>query len=167
MPNSRSIPPEAWAHAREALIRYFAARHGRSDAEDLAQEVLYRLLKREDFEFEDPAHFLRVCKGFARHVAQEQFRFNSRFTDFEDEPVAPGHTKSGKRDIESRILLEQVCRQGEQGLKSTEWSAILNAMSREFHDSTATAATSKERVFLHRVRAKLRAMLGEKITENR
>jgi DNA-directed RNA polymerase specialized sigma24 family protein len=166
MANSKSIGPDVWVHARESLIRYFATRHGRGDAEDLAQEVLCRLLDRDDFEF-DPADFLRVCKGFARHVAQEQFRFKSRFTDFEEDPAVPAHVQGGKREIESRILLEQIFRQGKQGLKSTEWDAILNAANRELQESPKTAATSGERVFLHRVRAKLRAVLIKKRTSIR
>ena len=50
MPNSRSIPPPAWEHAREVLIFIFSRRHGLSYAEDVALEAPAMLWSRDDYE---------------------------------------------------------------------------------------------------------------------
>jgi DNA-directed RNA polymerase specialized sigma24 family protein len=162
MPNSRTIPPEAYAHAREALFRYFASRYGRADADDLSQEVLCRLFEREDYEFDNPADFLRVCKGFARKVAQERFRAQSRYGSLDYDVPAPVHGANGQRDIEARVLLDQICRKGREGLRSADWRAICNAATLEETSTEGLPgrpATPRERIFLHRARAKLREII--------
>ena len=70
MPTCRSLSPDAWEQARQALVFYFSRRHGLANAEDLAQETLAAFWKREDFEFEREEDFLRVCYAFARRILQ-------------------------------------------------------------------------------------------------
>lgn len=86
MISCRSIPEETWEHARKALIYYFSRRHGRDTAEDLAQETLAELLKRDDYLFAAPEDFLRVCHAFAGNVLQAARRKEYRNQAVELDP---------------------------------------------------------------------------------
>lgn len=165
MANSRSISPEAWAHARESLIFYFSRRHARDDAEDLAQETLLTIWSREDYEFENEEDFLKVCYGFARHISKEGYRDSQRHTGAQLEPdlPAPQHERSGSRAIEARILLEKVCEIGRSKLMERDWQVIQQAadgdratMAHELKLGDANNA----RVRLHRARRKLAKLTG-------
>jgi hypothetical protein len=165
MPNCRSIPPEAWARAREALVFYFSRRHGRSNAEDLEQETLATLWSRDDYEFEKEDDFPRVCLGFARRISQEGFREAQRHSPGEPdhEISSPRHHASGQAAVESRILLEEVCRIGESQLRDREWQLILRAASSAGAPAVAESHRSdanKFRVYLFRARRKLRQATG-------
>jgi DNA-directed RNA polymerase specialized sigma24 family protein len=165
MANSRSIPPEAWAHARESLIFYFSRRHARADAEDLAQETLLTIWNKEDYEFEREGDFLKVCYGFARHVSKEGYRESQRHAGAELEPSfpAPQHEWGGARATEARILLEKVCAIGRSKLRDKDWQLIQQAaesdpasVAQELNMGNA----NKVRVRLHRARRKLAKLTG-------
>ncbi|HEY2390229.1 MAG TPA: hypothetical protein VGK22_03575 [Candidatus Angelobacter sp.] len=165
MRNCRSVAPEAWAHAREALVFYFSRHHGRSDAEDLAQETLLALWNREDYEFEREEDFLKVCYGFARHILKEGYRESRRHAG---EPLdastpAPQNELSGLRATEARILLDEVCEIGRSLLRGKDWQMIEQAadispasMAKKFKTGNA----NNVRVRLHRARRKLAKLAG-------
>jgi DNA-directed RNA polymerase specialized sigma24 family protein len=165
MANSRSISPEAWAHAQESLIFYFSRRHARADAEDLAQETLLAIWNREDYEFDKEEDFLRVCYGFARHISKEGYRETVRHAGVPLDPSLPmpQHEWSGARATESRILLEKVCEIGRSQLHEKDWQIIEQAadidratMAKEFNMGDA----NNVRVRLHRARRKLAKLTG-------
>ena len=165
MPNCRSITAETWAHARECLVFYFSRRHGRNDAEDLAQETLLSLWNREDYEFEKDEDFLKVCYGFARHITQQANREAGRHTGdpLEPCPPAPEHDSSGQRAMESRILLEEVCRIGESRLREREWKMIQQAVDSDratLAEKFKAGDANNLRVHLHRARKKLAKLAG-------
>lgn len=165
MPNCRSIPPAIWEHARECLVFYFSSRHGRSDAEDLAQETLLCIWNREDYEFEKEEDFLKICYGFARNISQQGYRAAERAAGKELDPElpAPQHDWSSQRAIESRLLLRQVCEIGQAQLRDEEWQVLQQA---EDSDRTTIARNLKMgdannvRVRLHRARRKLAKLTG-------
>ena len=165
MLNCRSIPPEAWARARESLVFYFSRRHGLSNAEDLAQQTLATIWSRVDYEFEKEDDFPRVCLGFARRISQEGFREAQRHSvgEPDHELSSPRHHAGGQAATESRILLEEVCRIGEAQLRDREWQLILQAAN---CDGTPAAAelhlsdANKFRVYLFRARRKLQQATG-------
>ena len=165
MANSRSISPEAWAHARESLIFYFSRRHARADAEDLAQETLLTIWNREDYEFDREEDFLRVCYGFARRISQEGYRETYRHAaeSLDDSMAAPQHEWSSARATEARILLEKVCEIGSSQLSEKDWQIVQQAadldrapMGRELKIGNA----NNMRVRLHRARRKLAKLAG-------
>jgi DNA-directed RNA polymerase specialized sigma24 family protein len=145
-------------------VRYFASRHGRVEAEDLAQNTLFKVWEREDYQFQNVSDFPKVCLGFARNVSFEGFRSerNSQSTlDFDT--AAPAHRAESHRAAESRILLDEVCKTGAARLKPREWGAILGAVSRaeSVHSPVRESSESnRDRVFLHRARRKLREITG-------
>lgn len=170
MPNSRTISPEAWGHAREALVFYFTRRHGSSQAEDLAQETLVALWGRDDFEFEKDEDFLRVCLGFARRVSQAGHRDVQRHSgkSMESEISSPQHHPDGVRATESRILLQEVTGVGRSQLRDQEWQLIQLAASltsegdanSELAVSLRASDANKFRVYLYRARKKLALATG-------
>jgi len=164
MPNCRSIPPEGWAHAREALVRFFASRHGCLEAEDLAQQTLLKVWERESYEFQNVSDFPKICLGFARNISFEGFRaMRNTETALDFEVPSPAHAAESPHAAESRLLLEEVCRTGAARLKPREWQAILGSMTRsELVPGSApeSAESNKNRVFLHRARQKLREITG-------
>ena len=165
MPNCRSISPETWAHARECLVFYFSRRHGRSNAEDLAQETLLSIWNREDYEFESEEDFLKVCYGFARRISKVGYR-EARHHDgnvADDSLSAPQHEWGSQRATESRMLLAQVWEIGRSQLLEKEWRIIQQATD---SDGAAIAQGpniengSNARVRLHRARKKLAKLVG-------
>lgn len=165
MANSRSISPEAWAHARESLIFYFSRRHARADAEDLAQETLLAIWNREDYEFDKEEDFLKVCYGFARHISKEGYRASHRHAGDPLDPSlpAPQHEWSSAKATEARMLLEEVCEIGRSKLHQKEWQIIEQAAD---SDRTSMANelnlgdANNVRVRLHRARRKLAKLTG-------
>jgi DNA-directed RNA polymerase specialized sigma24 family protein len=160
--NSRSIPADLWAHAREVLVFLFSRRHGLRDAEDLAQETLLAVLSREDYEFEKEEDFLRVVLGFARHISQVSYRAAARAAGSSslafDIPASTGSTGSASH-TESRILLREIQRIAETSLSDKEWTAILQAATSDRADGPG-ACSGRFRVFLHRARKKLAKFAG-------
>jgi hypothetical protein len=129
-----SIPPTAWAHAREALVFYFSRRHGIANAEDLAQDTLAALLSRPDFEFEKEEDFLRVCYGFAGRVSQAGYRKIRKHsgTSFDpaihDPTCQPGGQGTGSLNpAEIKLLLDEVIQIGQTQLRAQEWEIISTA----------------------------------------
>jgi DNA-directed RNA polymerase specialized sigma24 family protein len=164
MLNSRSIPPEAWEHASEALFRYFANRHGYQEAEDMAQNTLLKVWEREDYEFENVSDFPKVCLGFARMISFENFRSGwkaQKPLDFE--VPTPAHSGSSHRATESRIFLAEVRRAAASRLKPREQQALRDALVNEqAPDNSKLRAPipPSDRIFLHRTRQKLRKITG-------
>ena len=165
MANSRSISPEAWAHARESLVFYFSRRHARADAEDLAQETLLAVWNREDYEFDKEEDFLRVCYGFARHISEEGYRKAHRHAGapLDDSLAAPQHEWSSAEATEARILLEKVCEIGRSKLLDKDWRMIQQAaeldrasMAKDLNMGDA----NNVRVRLYRARRKLAKLTG-------
>jgi len=165
MLNPRSIPPAIWEHARETLVFYFSRRHGRSDAEDLAQETLLALWNREDYQFEKEEDFLKVCYGFARHISQQGYRESERHPTVPLDPLLPAapHERNSQRAIESRMLLTQVCEIGKSQLRENDWQIIQQGADSD----RATIAKEMKmgdannvRVRLHRARKKLAKLTG-------
>jgi DNA-directed RNA polymerase specialized sigma24 family protein len=159
--NCRSIHPDDWAHARKALVRYFASRHARADAEDLAQATLERVLEREDYEFGSSADFLKVCLGFARHVRFENARRERRAPGALDfEAATPSHAAESHHANESRIMLDDVRRVGSAHLNREEWSIVREAAEGSKTAALDAAEANRTRVFLHRARRKLARLTG-------
>lgn len=165
MPTCRSIPAEAWEHARQALVFYFSRRHGFSDAEDLAQEALATLWGREDYEFQKEEDFLRVCFGFARLVSLQGYRRSQKHAGDEMDGVepAPSQGEGSAVQTEMRILLDQVCRMGASKLNEKDWELIRHAAAGD----RAAAAEALDigdannlRVRLHRARKRLARLTG-------
>src|SRR5579871_5642966 len=77
MPNCRAIPEESWHRAFKALALFFR-HHGCLDAEDLAQQTLLTVCRRDDLQFEKPEDFLKIVWGFARRVLMEARRRGRR-----------------------------------------------------------------------------------------
>src|SRR4051812_21356813 len=90
----RSMAPDDWERVRESLIFYFLRRHGFSNAEDLAQDTIAALLKRDDYEFESEADFLKVCYGFADKISRAGWRKIARYAA---DPLDPNLTSRGSR----------------------------------------------------------------------
>jgi len=165
MANSRSISPEAWAHARESLIFYFSRRHARADAEDLAQETLLAVWNREDYQFDKEEDFLRVCYGFARHISKEGYReaYRQAAASVDDSIPAPLHESSSARAMEARILLEKVCEIGRSKLRAKDWQIIEQAADSDratMADDLNMGDANNVRVRLHRARKKLAKLTG-------
>jgi DNA-directed RNA polymerase specialized sigma24 family protein len=167
MPNCRSISSETWAHARECLIFYFSRRHARSNAEDLAQETLLTIWKREDYEFASEEDFLKVCYGFARLISKEGYRETQRDdgSAVDDFLPAPPHGWGGQRATESRLLLAQVWEIGRSQLQEKDWRVIEQATDSDWPTVTQElnlGTASNARVRLHRARKKLAKLVGFK-----
>jgi DNA-directed RNA polymerase specialized sigma24 family protein len=170
MPNSRTISPEAWGHAREALVFYFSRRNGSSQAEDLAQETLAAIWERDDFEFEKDEDFLRVCMGFARRISQAGFRDQKRHSGkiIQSDISAPTHHSDGARATESRILLEDILDAGKLQLREKDWELIQFAANLNGEDGQSAqranhlhaSDANKFRVYLFRARKKLAEATG-------
>jgi DNA-directed RNA polymerase specialized sigma24 family protein len=162
MPNFRSITPEAWEHARQALVFYFSRRHGFAQAEDLAQETLMAIMSREDFEFEKQEDFLRVCYGFASRIALKGHRTESKYAN--DLRTSPPASRQGNElnKSELAILLQEVCRIGQTQLRDQEWKLIQAAATSEDRTnlSTESGDANRVRVKLHRARKKLALLTG-------
>lgn len=165
MPNCRSIPPETWAHARQALVFYFTRRHIHASAEDLAQETLLAVWNREDYKFEKEEDFLKICFGFARRILLEGYREAERHKGsvLDESQPAPEHDRSGQRATESRRLLEQVCEIGRSQLRDKDWEIIQRAASLDrakMAQDLKLVDANNVRVRLHRARKKLAKLAG-------
>jgi DNA-directed RNA polymerase specialized sigma24 family protein len=165
MPNCRSISPQAWEHAREALVFYFSRRHGVADAEDLAQDTLAALWSRADFEFEKEEDFLRVCYGFAGRVLQSGYRRTRKHTASALNPAIPDppRTAFGLNSTEMGLLLDQVIQIGEKNLREKDWEVIQTAASVDGPRTDLRGSSDTGNVFrvrLSRARRKLVELTG-------
>jgi DNA-directed RNA polymerase specialized sigma24 family protein len=158
--NSRSISPQLWSQARDTLVFFFLRRHGRSDAEDLAQETLMAVLSRDDYQFEEQ-DFLRVCLGFARYILKGSYRAAARAAGgLEFDVAAPPGSLGGTANTEARILLDQVTHIAETRLEASEWDMIFRAAIGADPDFDSQANSGYLRVRLHRARKKLAKFAG-------
>jgi DNA-directed RNA polymerase specialized sigma24 family protein len=167
MINCRSIPQETWEHARKALVFYFSRRCGLTDAEDQAQETIAVIWKRQDYQFQSEDDFLKVCYGFARRIRLKALRdAGKNGTGTFDPNLHAVDGGGGARSIESKILLDEVCRVGEQELRDDEWGVIWRRAMAVESDGRPEAPDPREsnriRVQLHRARHKLAALAGWK-----
>jgi DNA-directed RNA polymerase specialized sigma24 family protein len=165
MANCRDIPPAVWAHARDALVRFFATRFGLAEAEELAHDTLLAILQRDDYTFADPGDFLKVCYGFARnirHAANRKLGRSGAEIAVENETIPP--LPSGRLEYaELARFLEEVLRVGRQDLKQTDWDIICRAASavlRGEEQGFDKAAASRLRARLSRARQRLRKKVG-------
>lgn len=158
MPNCRSIPEGDWAEARRKLIFFFA--HSRMhNAEDLAQEVLALVWRREDYNFGSDEEFLRVCYGFARNVLRAARREEARraSTRLEESHLKMESGSEQLNPAEISILYDQAVFIGETRLRQDDWRLIQAIAS---DDKPGKPLENKKRVRLHRARKRLRRLLG-------
>jgi DNA-directed RNA polymerase specialized sigma24 family protein len=163
--NCRTVSPDAWEHARQALVFYFSRRHGLSEAEDLAQDTLAAVLARDDFVFEKEEDFLKVCYGFANRINLEAYRGVAKHVaaalDF-DPPAAQAETQ-GLRDAELRVYLHEVLNLGKERLRARDWEILKRATSEEgkrIAEEFGLGDVNNARVYLHRLRKKLAGWTG-------
>jgi DNA-directed RNA polymerase specialized sigma24 family protein len=164
MANWRSIPTEAWKQVFDVLVFYFSRRGLRQDAEDLAQKTLLAVLGREDFTFDDPSDFQKVCYGFANKILLAHLR-QSRNTGIELDPSTPArhHDLGGLKHTDLEIFLKEVFALGEEELRDKDWELIQNAAEAILSHSPNNfppAEANRIRVALHRARKKLGRLTG-------
>ena|SRR5579859_6503325 len=160
MLNCRSIPQDQWEQARQALVFYFSRRHGRVNAEDLAQETLTAFWIREDLQFEAEAQFLRVCFGFASRISKQGYRVAQKHAG---EYLEAAHAQrvpraAGLTGAEVRVFADEVCRKAEAELTPKEWELVQALMDSDRSDLPSRFAAGNAnnfRVRLHRIRKKL------------
>lgn len=165
MIDCRSVSPETWEHARDALVFYFSRRHGLAGAEDLAQETLATILSRKDYLFEKEEDFLKVCYGFAAHILQaarrEGLRRARSFADNEPPPFRK--EAAGLVDRELTIYVREVLELARSNLGGAEWLLIEETLSMVEGCQTQAkdpAEANRGRVKLHRARRKLARLVG-------
>jgi len=163
--NSRSIPTELWAQARERLIFFFSRRLGLQNAEDLAHNTLLAIWTRKDFEFAQEEDFFRVVHGFARKILQEGYRNDIRnegMLELDPDLETEVFGVRGLRGAEASTFLEEVRRHGQEKLKTEEWALIEAAANRDEDDQPVTGQI---RTKVHRIRKKLAEITGWKKSE--
>jgi hypothetical protein len=165
MPSCRQIPPEAWAQAFESLVFYFSRRLCVEDAQDLAQQTLLAVARREDYEFEKVDDFQRVCYGFAGKILQAHFQRGGKRIPVPLEPTMqePEHHAAGAESVEDAIYLKEVLQVGLEQLSERDCLLIQEAaeaqMENRFHNYPPGEANTL-RVALHRARKKLAQLTG-------
>jgi DNA-directed RNA polymerase specialized sigma24 family protein len=157
---SRSIPPEAWAKAFQALVFYFSRRLGVENAQDLAQQTLLVVLQRHDFTFEKEEDFLRVCYGFAGNILRASLRKDGKRGEVSLDSIAMEREdpSAGAKRLENAIYLQDVLRVGEEQLNEREWEIIGKAAEAQLESQPYSYGADKPnavRVALHRARKKL------------
>lgn len=162
MPTSHNISPEIWAHARDVLVFYFLRRFSRSHAEDLAQETLLAMWKREDFVFEKDEEFLRVCFGFASRILLQGYRHSVKHEGSPLDPSmsAPADATAGLRGSEVNVYLNQVLKIGQERLREQDWKILQQGADVDGSGPAQREMSNKSRVQLHRARKKLSQMTG-------
>jgi hypothetical protein len=160
MPTSRNIPPDAWEHARQALVFYFARRARRSGAEDLAQETLLAVWARKDYEFACTEDFLRVCYGFAGKILLKDRRDTLRGNA--GPPVElSGSDGASPPAGESQVFLAEVLRIGSTELRARDWRLIQLSVDNDVEEISKELGLedpNNRRVRLSRARRKLADM---------
>jgi DNA-directed RNA polymerase specialized sigma24 family protein len=163
--NSRSITSATWERARKALVYYFSHRlPSVQAAEDLAQDTLLAVLRRDDYQFETEEDFLRVCYGFANRIVRRggrRYAADAVSTSAALRTPTPESRRQGNRlrTPELAVLLQEVCRIGQTKLRDQDWKLIEAAMTA---DKVLAKYEDKnlERVNLHRARKKLATLTG-------
>jgi len=165
MLNCRSIAPETWEHARQALVFYFTYRLGADNAEDLAHDTLTAILARDDYEFEKEEDFLKVCYGFANHTVKEGIRKAAKhnYTPLEFDPPAPGNKTQGLNEAEARVYLQEILQLGRERLSQKDYEILKSAISldgKEIAKAFGISDANNVRVRLHRLRKLLAGWAG-------
>jgi len=163
--NCRSIPEDLWLAASKALVFYFSRRHGRSNAEDLAQDTLAVIWKRSDFNFESQEQFLRVVYGFASRISKQAYRRARKHGgDNLDTDVSARQPRLvGLAGAEVAVFFKDVCREGEAGLSDEDWQLVQKLMESDVsqvYESFGLSDSNGLRVRLHRIRRKLSGLSG-------
>lgn len=163
--NCRTVSPDAWEHARQALVFYFSRRHGLAEAEDLAHDTLTAVLARDDFVFEKEEDFLKVCYGFANRINLEANRGIAKHvgTELDFDPPATQSETQGLHDAELRVFLQEVLNVGKERLRARDWEILKRATSLEgkrIAQEFGLGDANNARVYLHRLRKRLAAWTG-------
>ena len=138
---------------------FFSRRHGLDRAEDLAHETIEALLRRDDYEFERQEDFLKVCLAFARNVGKEARRQRTALSLEETgEPLQRPRSRAKLSPAESAVLLDQVLRAGQTGLK--DWPLVSWAATDRGAVDIPGGNSNRLRVRLHRARKKLADLTG-------
>ena len=162
---AKSIPTEMWTHAESVLVFYFSRRHGSANARDLAHDTIVALLK-SDYEFREEQDFTRVCYGFAAMISIAEYRKQGRkgvsLAGFDMEAPDPRNT-SGLNSVEVGILIDQVKKIAEAGMRAEDWQLIwkgLHASNREeLAEGFGLGSAGNARVKVFRAFAKLRKLI--------
>ncbi|HLJ51202.1 MAG TPA: hypothetical protein VKU01_34575 [Bryobacteraceae bacterium] len=165
---TRNIPEHLWADVRRNLIFFFAHRCMRN-AEDLAQDTLALILRRDDYVFQTEQDFRKLCYGFARFVILDARREESKHAPSEfDEHLLTPQPEAGLNATEMRVYLKEALAAGQSNLTEQEWKLIREALpGRKSPDGNAAtelghADANRTRVRLHRARRKLSRLIGWK-----
>jgi len=163
--NSRSIPTELWANARDRLIFYFSRRLGVQNAEDLAHNTLMAIWVREDYEFEREDDFLKVCYGFAKKILHEVLREDrkNRWIELNFDIEERSLGVKGLKGPEAPAFLEEVRRCGQEKLDAEEWALIEAIVNRDQEDAPPVG---RIRTQIHRTRRKLASITGWEMKGN-
>jgi DNA-directed RNA polymerase specialized sigma24 family protein len=149
------------------LVLYFENRRfTSSEADDLAQEALAELFRREDYEFAKPEDFLKVCYAFARNVSLAAWRKAAKISDDPIDPdlSAPTGEVQGLKDSELSVFLDEVLRLAKENLSKSDWQSIQSAVDAVtgpgLDGAAGTPSTNRKRVKLHRARKLLAKLVG-------
>jgi hypothetical protein len=156
----RDVPPAEWAHARQALIRYFQHRLHAENSEDLAHDVLAAMWSRPDIRFESK-DFLRMCYGFARRVRLAATRTGQRAPlPLEELAIEAIQSEAhGLCGVEVDVYLEELLRIGSEVLAESDWQLLQSRTKDNAPAPAGSAEGNRMRVRLHRARKKLAAAL--------
>ena len=158
----RAIPEPEWERLRKLLVFYFAHR-GFVNAEDLAQETLAEVWRRDDFEFQRLEDFPRICYGFASRIHQAARRDKQKYgaVELDENQPAPNRRVFGMNPAELAVYLNEVIATGSAEL-GEGWSAIEQRAAEGAAGSEGAdpKESNKLRVRLHRARKKLGELTG-------
>jgi hypothetical protein len=159
----RSIPESEWGRVRRLLVFYFAHR-GMLNAEDLAQDTLGEVWRRNDFEFHRIEDFPRICYAFASRILQAACREKQKHgaAELDESRLAPSRGAFGMNAAELAVYLNEVVSTGTSELG--EYWKVIEHSAEGAEGAAGTAAGPKEsnklRVRLHRARRKLQELTG-------
>jgi DNA-directed RNA polymerase specialized sigma24 family protein len=159
----RSISPELWERARQALVFYFSRRLGMAGAgpEDLAQDTLVALWSREDFRLEKEDDFLRICYGFAKRIMFASYRQAMKHSEPGPNTAVQEQSAPPMHNPELKVFLDEVITAGKARLSEREWDILLQAAESERPPLGGLGLDEKTaRVVLHRARRKLARLVG-------
>jgi hypothetical protein len=161
--NCRSIPDSVWAHARQALLSYFAWR-GVSNAEDFAQDTLAAFWANDSYEFEREEDFLRICYAFARRSLMAGRRKEQKHSAEELDPglPAPAGNTLGLNPAELAIFLKETVEAAQSAWSKPDWKAMANGAREEECMPADAAGANRRRVRRHRARRRLAQLTGWK-----
>lgn len=137
------------------------------DVEDLVQQTLAAIWRRDDYQFEGEDQFIRVCFGFAAFIQKAHLRDQHRniVNRGSQEIAASATTTCGLNATEMEIFADQVKRVAEAKLNAEEWQTIQSALSADLGETTEVdhgilGNANAMRVRLYRVRKKLARLVG-------